>query len=343
MEESKIDKYIFSTVPGMIDIGEKARSIREKQISLMIKELFLYKVLVKDLVRHNPSYNDRNKILNIAYFIINDVEIYERVQKRRELPLNMIGKRTRVSRAFLELWQDYIITYMIILANPNYKLIQDYIRVTTSEEIRPLSIMSEKSNNEHKGIVLKVLKRSAIILTCSGELLKIKINDECLVGKEISGVEKKGLKHYKIHIAVAIVLIMFTSFAVYKQYNTQTSIVLLQTTSQIKIHINKFNRVIYCVSPSDKGGDLINSISPLDEDIDTVIQQSIEYANENNMVPQDGILITVSGEPLKYGILKKTGEYIVDNKVRVNINNAGSEHKLYESTIRQKEEKNENK
>lgn len=343
MEEFNKDKYIFSTVPGMIDIGEKARSIREKQISLMIKELFLYKVVIKDLAGLNPSYKDRNMILNVAYFIISDVDLYEKVQRRRELPFNIIGKRTKVSRGFLELWQDYILAYMIILANPNYKLIQDYIRITIVGGMNSLIPTGEKSDKEYKGIVLKDLKRSAIILSSSGEIVKVKVNDGCLLGKEICGVERTGVKHYRIHIAIAIVVLMFAGFSVYKQYTTESSIIMLQTSSQVKMKINKFNKVIYCYSPTGKGKELISTVSPLDEDIDSVIQKSIEFASENEMIPKDGILITVSGEPLKYGILEKTGDYIVENKINVSVNNAGSEHKLYESTIRQKEEHDESK
>ena len=49
MAEFNRNKYIFSSTPAIIEVGEGAR-IREKQISFMLKELFLYKILVKDLI-----------------------------------------------------------------------------------------------------------------------------------------------------------------------------------------------------------------------------------------------------------------------------------------------------
>lgn len=342
MKEFKKDKYVFAATPSIIDIGEKARQVREKQISFMIKELFLYKVFIKDLAGMTPSYRDRNIILNIAFYIIEDIDIYEILQKKRELPFNLIGKRTRVSRAFLELWQNYILAYIILLSNPNYKMIQDYIKIA-DQDTSTLIIPREDKDKIYRGIALKVSKKSSIILTGSGEFVKVKIDDESLVGKETSGKEKRGLKHYRIHIAIAMVLIIFASIAVYQQYNKQSSIIVIETSSQIKMDINKFNKIIYTYSPTDKGKKLIETVDPLDKHVDNVIEETLKYANENQMVPKDGILITVSGEPLRYGILEKTGQYIVDNNIKLTINNAGSEHKLYESTIKQKEDKDENK
>ena len=44
MEEFNRNKYIFSSSPAIIEVGEEVRRIREKQISFMLKELFLYKI-----------------------------------------------------------------------------------------------------------------------------------------------------------------------------------------------------------------------------------------------------------------------------------------------------------
>ena len=342
MGEFNRTKYIFSSTTGMVDISSKAVKFREEQSAMLIKELFSYKVLLKDLISHSPNYRDRNLILNISRFILGEFEIFDIFSKKKQLPIYIVSKKTMVPKIFIETWQHYIITYTLILSNPVYKYIQDYIRIELNEESKAIDIYIEKNNDEHRGIVLKSLKRATIVLTSSGEFLKLKnIGHE--VGTEIIGKERKGIKHYKLQIAIASVLILLSGFGIYSEYTKVERTLLLNTTSQIKYELNRFNKVIYTYSPYEKGKSLIEYVDPLDDSIDDVLKKSLEYAKDNGMIPKDGILITINGKPLKYGIFKETGEYIVENNISLLINNAGSQHKLYDSIIRQKEEKNEEK
>lgn len=340
MGEFNKNKYIFLDTTSILEMGEEARGIRETQISLMIKELFLYKIFLKDLVSLTPNYRDRNIILNIAYYVITEVDIYEKIQKKRELPLNLIGKKTKVSRTFLELWHDYILAYIVILANPNYKTIQDYLRIQENDGSTIIPLNSKEKDKDYRGIVIKVSKRSAIILTPSGEFIKIK-NNECLVGREEVSKEKKGLKHYRAHIAILLVMLIFIAIAIYNKYVTVDKIVMVQTTSTIKMNLNDFDRVIYLYSETSKGKEMLANLDLLDKDVDEVLKDIIEYANNNDMIPNNSILITVNGNPLEYGKLSETGKYIVENNISVLINNSGNEHKLYESTLNQKEDQDE--
>ena len=342
MGEFLKDKYIFSSTPAILDVSEKARRLREKQISLMVKELFLYKVLLKDLVGHFPNYKDRNLILNIAYYIKDDVEIFDRIQKRRELPMVLIARKTKVSRTFLEIWQHYIITYVIIVSNPNYKNIQDYLRVEYKGTSNTIAPFKSNKGELYKGIVLKANKRNNIILTSSGEFIKVE-KSYGIIGKELEAKEKKGLRHYKLQIAIAVVLIFFTALGVYKEYTKVATTLVIATSSQVKFELNRFNKVIYTNSPSEKGRDMINYARPIDQPIDSVLKKCVEYAYDNEMIPNEGILVTVNGEPLKYGILVETGDYIVEKNINMKINNVGQQHKLYESTVNQKEDKDEKK
>ena len=336
------NKYIFSSTPAIVDISSKTVNLREQQISWLVEELFLYKVLLRDLVSHCPSYRDRNLILNISQFILDEFEIFDTFQSKKELPMAMLSLKTRISKSFIETWQDYIIAYVLILNNPRYKNIQDYIRIEIVENSKAISVYKEKNIEEHKGIALKKIKGSTIILTSAGEFLKIK-NTQCRVGEEVRGEEKKGFRHYKLQISIATLLIILGVLGGVFEYSKTVTIVMIKTTSEIKYELNRFNKVVYTYSPSEKGNNLLNYVDPLDDSIDYALKNTIEYAKGNEMIPQDGIVVTISGKPLKYGIFKETGEYIVQENIRVLINNAGSQHKLYESTIRQKEENNEQK
>lgn len=336
MGEFEKNKYVFSSMSTMIDISDIAERSREKLISLMLKELFLYKVLIKDLTSHKPNNLDRNLILNIAYYVLENIEILEKFQKKRELPFNRIVNETKVTKVYLEIWQDYIVAYIVILSNPNYKSVQDYLRIEY-----------KSNNNENKteglckGIIMEENKKSNIILNSKGEFIKIKKSDTAKVGKEVEGIEKKGSKNIKIKLAIVAVLLILISFGGYREYTKVVRTVIIGSSSQIKLETNRFDDVIYAYADAEKGKELIESISPIDKDIDEVLQKSIEFIYENKMISTEEILVTITDEPIKYGKLKLTGEYIVLKNIRVLVNNAGNEQKLYESTIKQKDDNNE--
>ncbi|NLK94568.1 MAG: anti-sigma factor domain-containing protein [Clostridiales bacterium] len=327
------NKFSFSKIDPIVDLSEKGRKIRENNVSLLLRELFLYKVLLKDLTAALPNNFDRNLLLNLAFYSIDNFEILDKFQKSRKLPINKICKETGVARVFLERWQDYLITYIIILANPNYKALQDYFIIEYNGD----SILSDTYKNQdkelHKGIVLKSKKRSCTILTSKGEFLNIKIDNHKLVGETAEGKEKLGFKHIKLKLAIVAFLLILILIAGYRQYTKPVRTIVINSTSIIKIETNTYDNVIYIYSSSEKGKELINNLKAMDENIDNVIEGCIEYANENEMIPNDGIIITVTGEPIKYGSLEKTEKYILDNKVKILINNNGNEHKVLKNVI----------
>lgn len=340
----KRNKYVFSTASVMVEVGDEINKTREQQIALMLDELYSYGVFLKDLLSHSPSYINRNTILNIAYYIIEDLELYDYIKENRILPFNKLAKITKLSRSFLENWQDYILAYLFILSNPNYKYIQEYINVEISESSNAVVPFKEKeSDNIHRGIVVRVEKKSVIIITSSGEFLRIKKDGYVQVGSSVHGPIKKTIKDYKIHIAIACAILLLFTYIAYRDYNNAKSTIILSGTSQVKLQINRGNKVIYEHVSTEKAQELIDSVQPLDKDIDIVLRDCIEYAKDNNMVPKDGIIITVTGKALGYGVLEETGEYVVDNNIKVKINNAGNVHNLYESVnIKRKEKESKN-
>ena len=348
MAEFNRNEYIFSSVQPIVDVSEETRKLREKQISFMMKELFLYKILIKDLVNIFPTDKDRNLILNIANYIHEDYELYEKIQKRRELPITTISKKTKMSRAFLEMWQDYILVYVIILSNPNYKCIQDYIRIErkTDDSItnrKELVVADDKKYDIKKGIVIKVNKRSVIVLTSEGEFLKLKKDEDTKVGEIHRGVEKKGIRNYKMQIFTAIVCIVLILSGVIYQYTKTTRVVVIDTTSQLKFELNRFNKVIYAYSATDKGNKLINTVKPKDKNIDKALEGVLKFANANEMIPNGSILITVSGDALKYGLLENTAKYVKEERIRVLVNNSGKQHNIKDMVKDEKDSNNEKK
>ena len=351
MELFDRNKYIFSEITAMVDVSERAIKVREKQISLLLKELFLYKVLIKDLITHKPNIMEKNLILNISYYLLRNVELIDKFQKKRELPFNKIASETQVSKGYLEKWQDYIVAYTIILSNPNYKSIQDYLRIEYKNDNTQIAINGKQKSNIYKGIIVKDNKRSSVILSSKGEFIKIKKTDDTRIGKEVEGTQKVGVKHIKLKLSIVAVLLLLIAFAGYRQYTKVVRTIIIEASSTIKIQTNRFDNVVYAYSDTEKGRELINIVDPSDKDIDEVMQKTIEYALDNKMIDSTMIfdktnnasgrlLVTVTDEPIKFGKLKLTGEYIVDKKINLVINNAGYQQKLYESTVKQEEEEN---
>ncbi|MDS0528267.1 anti-sigma factor domain-containing protein [Clostridium sp. SHJSY1] len=327
------NKYIFSNESKVVDVGEKAIKLRGEQINLIEDELLLFKILIRDLVGRFPSYKERNLILNIAYYLVEDIELLEQVMKKRMLPFNRIAKMTKISRGFLERWQDYIIVYTIIFSNPDYKHIQDVLNVCVVNENGIVPLVEEEKINIYRGIILKAKKRSSVIITNSGEFVKIKKTEDVDVGQSVSGEEKKGLVHFKFYISLAVLLLMVLAFAAYKDYTHTTSTVVINSTSQVKLELNRLNRVINISSQTDRGKDMVQAVKGLDRKIDVVLRDCIEYASENKMVPNNGMLVTITGESLKYGELKETSNFVTDKKIQIQINNSGNLYNISKSSV----------
>lgn len=317
-------KFFYGNKIKMVNPDEE--KLRGKEVFLFVRELALYNVKLSRLINSNQKESSRTVALNIAYYIVENNEIYESFNKKRELPISKIYRGTGASRAFIELWGDFIIAYTLILANPNYKFIQEYLNVT--EYSKEGIAVANKGNNSYKGIVLKKLKKSAFLLTSTGSFVKIKLNEDSKIGEEKEGFEKKGIKNYKKHIAVSLIIIITLVSIFYYKYNKITSIIVINTTSQIKLEINSFNKVVYSYSPTEKGSKLLDTANVENHDIDNSLRKVIELAKDNNMIIENSVTIFINGEAIVYDKLEKTEEYLIENKIDASINNVGYEHKI---------------
>lgn len=206
------------------------------------------------------------------------------------------------------------------------------LKIKLKEDSDKVEILkNSKADTIHNGIVIKLFKKSACIMTPIGEFIKIKTNRKVMIGELIHGKEPVKLGKYKIHIAITLMILMMISCATVIDYRKTVSIIIVETTSNIKIHVNKYGKVIYTYSPTEKGKALISNINFENENIDDVIEQIFEYAFSNKMIDTNKkVLITVSGKSLEYGSLSKTNKFISENKISIVINNSGNEQKMPE-------------
>lgn len=324
----KKDKYVFISAPVMMVVKDGTESVNKKQMTMFLNELSTYNVLFKDLVNVPISESDRNVSLNVAHYIISNEELLKRTIEKKNLPIIQISKLTKLKSDYLEKCRDYIITYYIVLNNPDYKCIQDYLKIKLNGDDNILSI-SSKNEKIGKGLVIKSFGKCAYIITSKGEFLKIKTDDKVDIGQVSEGRKKRFLGNYKIHISIFLFILILIGSGIVIEYRTTQSIIVIETTSNIKIHINKFNKVIYAYSPTDKGKELIDNIKLENKDVDEAISKVLEYACENEMIDlSKKTLVTINGQPLKYGVLTKTEEIVSENKIPIMINNSGNQQSL---------------
>ena len=323
--------YRFSSMSPLIVISDEIVEERKEQIILLKKELINYRVVLKDLALAEVPYSIKNELLNIAFFIAKDVEILDKFKSRKNIPMSVVAKEFGKTKRYLEEWRDNIITYVIILSDPKYKHIQDYLRVIEDEErdidVNALSIL--KDNNDVKGIVIDCKRKSAMIMTSMGDLVKVRIDNPSSIGEEVTGTRKKLLSDYKFHVsmlaAIFIVLIGVTIF----RYTKVVSTVMVGTTSDVILEVNSFSKIKNIHSRTERGHKMVETIDVLDKSVDYAVYSIIKYANENDMMPQTGITVAVSGKPIKYGTLSKTEDYIYVEQIDFKLNNSGIEQNFY--------------
>lgn len=361
MSEYKKGKYSFSLAPALVLVGKEIVEERKNQVEGFIRELEDYNIILRDLAEEEVSLDLRNELLNIAMYISENAEIYNEFYEKKQLPLNKIAKVVLKPRQFLQKWREYIIVYSLILGNYNYKHISDYLKIIEKkediEEKRDNNVIifdniakfnseeKECENNEYpdeeleesslledesekvKGVVLYKRKAKAIILTSSGEFIKAKINDKN-IGDEASVNIKKKFKNKKFYIGILILFIICgISVGTYKYFKGVTTIIF-EADEQITLEVNAFNRVVRSRSNVSSVGSMLEEVEVQDRDIDSAIFKLIKYCNEEEKISKGQVLITVTGNAIKHGILGDTSKYVSEEGINVKFNNAGYESNL---------------
>lgn len=328
MDKFQKNKYRFSSNTPLVLISDEIIELRNQQIEAFTLELLRYKVLIRDLIKHNLNYSTRNELLNIAMFITSNFEIYDEFIKKEDIP-TIVQIQTRASKKYIEQYRDYLIAYTIILGNPDFKNLQEYIQIVeNTDEDLGKDIIEYEEKIDVSGIVLDRNNRNAIVITSIGEFKKLKLKESVSKGEELRAIEKKSLKDYRLYVSIISVFALIFILSVVYKYNNVVSTIVVETTSPIRLEINGFNRVIDVSSSTAKGKKLVSDTSVLDNKIDNAIYKILEYANENDMVKGSGIVVTITGKALKHNALKETSDFIYRKDLKVRFNNSGSEHKL---------------
>lgn len=336
-----IKKYRFLNIKRIKAVNPERHKLIAKEIFLFTKELALFKVKIGMISSREQKDHVRNICLNIAYYIIENHDIYEIFTAKRSLPIKRLSKETGFSGTTIEINGSFIIAYTLMLSNANYRYIQEYLNVGEYNKQVPNTFENKKQNYE--GIVLKKYKKSALILTSDGKFVDIMANGVS-IGQEIEGSIKKSFWFYGAAIAIAAIIVIATFTVVHKKYNDAKTTIVLTTTSKLKVQVNSLNKVVYVYSETEKGRALLSEANVLHKNVDDALKIIIEKAQEKNMLLDStepggsvqykkAITIYINDTPIAHDKLKKTEDYLTENKIHAYINNSGSEHKVGKDNI----------
>ena len=324
------DKYIFSKERH---IRKVRKNISKERIRLFINELKKYKISLLKLSRKEISQRDRNLLLNIALYIYEDDRMLKLIRKNKTLPFNKLSKQTNINMDFLIKWRGYILAYVILASDNKYVDIYDYLDVNFKELENNNTRRTYVDIDIYRGVVLEVYKNSAVILTSSGEFININKRNE-IIGADICGRRKLGLKPYK-KLIICISLLCFIVGALgFYSYGRERSTIVIQGTSRIKFTVNSFNRITYGYSATEKGKLLFNEAKWKNKSVTSALDDIFSFMIELDMIPNNRkIEIIVTGESLKESNIDNISEYVscinsdgdLSNDIRVIINNSGNE------------------
>ena len=189
-------------------------------------------------------------------------------------------------------------------------------------------IIENNKEVEHRGLILSKGIKSAIIMTSKGEFIKVKAGKDNKIGEDYISKESFTFKKYKLQISIllSIILVIFT-IGIF-QYRSLDKTIVVETTSEITLEVNKFNKVINSYTATEKGNIMLNKLDLNNLDIDYAVMGILNYAINNEMVPDTGILITITGKALGYNDLEETEKFIEEQGLQVKLNNSGQENKV---------------
>lgn len=130
-----------------------------------------------------------------------------------------------------------------------------------------------------KGIVLKIKKRVAYLLTDSGEIVLVKIYDlppnlgDLYESKEVkpSIFSKIHLNFKHIFLAFVVTLILSASIGAVL-YFTPVTTVSINEYSSILIKSNRFNKVISVTTNNEQGKKIIHAVNINNKNLSTALQ-----------------------------------------------------------------------
>jgi len=186
------------------------------------------------------------------------------------------------------------------------------------------------------GIVLQLEKNKAILMTATGEFVKVKITSKApKAGETYTGKIYKKNNLMKYATAVACLLLIFLSGSGAYAYYSPVSTVQVSINPSMELKLNRFNRIIKYVPLNKDGEVLLSHLNIKNITIENGLYKIVEEAKKENFINDNyikaGKIISISitsGDKRKSLKLSKFEKYMADNKLNLNLKSNGKETKL---------------
>lgn len=346
-------KYMFSNKRKYytnVDMQEITREV--KILRGYIKK---YNINLTALSRDIPEDEVRNTLLDIAKFLIHEEKIIKHFKEKKSLPKTHISGRTMTKISLIDRYIDYLKLYTILLKEDEFKEIVKYLNIQEKDENKKRfkDINSNHKQDVYKGISLQISRcaKSIFILTRQGIVADVKYSQGCSSGDEILSTKFRYIPmpvKFALGILGVLAVIGLIMFNIYKKPEAK---IVINTTSEINLKINSFNKVVYANSPTDKGKNLIEVEKIEYQSIDNALLDILKHADSNEMIPESGVIrVSIVGKDFEVKSLSKSVDYIESQYIddtkkgkffRVEINNDGVQKTINADVAKEKEKKKE--
>ncbi|MFD3158403.1 anti-sigma factor domain-containing protein [Haloimpatiens sp. FM7330] len=190
-------------------------------------------------------------------------------------------------------------------------------------------------NKDVKGIVMEVGKSKAVIMTDSGQFVKVKTKGIKLnIGKEYRGEICNNTSFFFKPVIAACILVMIFMSVLARNYYTVIAYVSVNINPSVKLGINRWNKIIK-IQPLNKDGEkIIKLLSINNKSLQDGLNLIVEEAKKENFINdkyiQDGkiIDITIDNNGENQIDLSSFKEYIKENSLKVMISDSNSKNKF---------------
>lgn len=185
------------------------------------------------------------------------------------------------------------------------------------------------------GLVLKIEKNAAVLVTNTGEFVKVKTSVKLpKIGETYTGIQKKERNYLKYLTTAAVFLFIIACGSGYAYY-TPVATIDVSINPSIEMKINRFDRIIKSVPLNADGKVLLKSMQLTNRNIDEALISVVDQAKKDKFITdnynEQGKTISVkilANDSKEIINIKNFEQYINKNKINTQVDNNGEKSHL---------------
>ncbi|MFA9396870.1 MAG: anti-sigma factor domain-containing protein [Clostridiaceae bacterium] len=139
------------------------------------------------------------------------------------------------------------------------------------------------------GLVVKVDRKIAILMTSTGEFEKVKMIGTTNIGELYTGKTVKDRNYSRYLVAAILMLFIMVSGGGAYAYYTPVATLEVSINPSIEIKLNRFSRIIKIKALNDDGEILVKNLDINNNNVDEGLTKVLEKAEKDNFIDEDYI------------------------------------------------------